>query len=43
MQLFLAILHAHAVARVDDPDERVGLFEVISPVRPQRALSADVP
>ena len=43
VQLLLAVAHAHAVARVDDPDERVGLLEVVAPVGPQRALAADVP
>jgi hypothetical protein len=43
MQLVPAIAHAHAVARVDDPHNRVRLLEVVPPVRAQRALAADVP
>ena len=43
MQLLLAVAHAHTVARVDDPDERIRLLEVIAPIGPQRPLAADVP
>ena len=42
-ELNLAVAHPRDIARVDDPDERVGAFEVVGPVRPQGPLSADVP
>ena len=43
VKLFFAVLHAHAVSRIDDPYKRVGLLEVISPVWPKCPLPADVP
>jgi hypothetical protein len=43
VQLVPAIAHAHAVARVDDPHDRVRLLEVVAPVWAKRTLSADVP
>lgn len=38
-----AVLHALAVARVDDPDDRVGRLKVVPPVGPQRSLAPNVP
>ena len=43
VQLLLAVLHAHPIPGVDDPHEGVRLLKVITPVRPERALSSDVP
>jgi hypothetical protein len=43
VQLLLAILQPSPVGRVDDPDEAVRRLEVVTPVRPQRLLAADVP
>jgi len=43
VEFMFAVGHAHAVAGVDDPDERVGLLKVVPPVGPERALAADVP
>ena len=43
VQLFFTVFHSHAVPRINNPDKRVRLFEVISPVRTQRPLSADIP
>ena len=43
VEFLFAILHAHTVARVDHPYQRVGLLEVIAPVRSERALPTDVP
>ena len=43
MKFLFAVIHSEAVSRVDNPDDSVGLFKVIPPVRTQRALSADIP
>lgn len=43
VQLLLAVSYPRPVRRVDDPDYRVRLLEVVAPVRPQRGLSANVP
>ena len=37
------IVQSVNIRRVDDPDERVGLLEVITPVGAQCSLAADVP
>jgi hypothetical protein len=43
VQLLPAVVDAQTVRCVDYPDQGVGLFKVVSPVRAQRLLSADVP
>ncbi len=43
VELLFAILHAHAVSRVDDPDQGVSLLEIVPPVRAESALATDVP
>ena len=43
VQLFFAVLHAHAIAGVDDPDECVCLLKVVPPIWAKRALPTDVP
>lgn len=43
VQLGPAVVHAHPVGRVDDPDERVRPLKVVPPVRPQCLLAAHVP
>ena len=43
VELLFAVLHAHAVSRVDDPDQRVCLLEIVPPIRPESALATDVP
>ena len=43
LQLLLAILQPPPVRRVYDPDQSVGGFEVVPPVRPKRLLSSNVP
>lgn len=43
MQLLLAVLHAHAIAGVDDPHKCVGLLEVVTPVWAEGALATDIP
>ena len=43
VELCLAVLQACAICGVDDPNETVGLFKIIAPVRAQRRLPADVP
>lgn len=43
MELLFAVVHSHAISRVDDPDEGVGLFKVVTPVGSQGPLAADVP
>ena len=43
VKFFLAILHTHAIARVDDPYKSVGLLEVVAPIWSEGALPADVP
>lgn len=43
MQFFLAVLHPHAVPRIDNPNNGVRLFEIVTPIRPQGPLTADVP
>jgi len=43
VELFFTIFHSKTVPRVDDPDESVSLFKVVSPVRTKRALSTNIP
>jgi hypothetical protein len=43
VELFFAVLHPHSVARIDDPDECICLFKVVSPVRPEGPLTTDIP
>ena len=43
MEFLFTIFHSKTVHRVDDPDESVSLFKVVSPVRSERALSTDIP
>lgn len=43
VQLVPAVVDAQPVGRVDDPDERIGSFKVVPPVRPQSLLAAHVP
>ena len=42
-QLLTTIIQPLAICGVHDPDERVGLLEVVLPVRAQRFLPAHVP
>ena len=42
-KLVPAIAYSLAVGGIDHPDERVGLLEIVLPVRTQRLLAADVP
>ena len=42
-ELVTAILHPHAIRRIDYPDDRVILLKVVAPVRPKRALPAYIP
>jgi len=43
VKLLFTILHSKAISGVDNPDDGVGLFKVVSPVRAKRALPANVP
>ncbi|KGQ12383.1 hypothetical protein BBAD15_g1886 [Beauveria bassiana D1-5] len=43
VKLLSAVFDAQPVRRVDDPDQRVRLFKVVSPVRPQRLLPPESP
>lgn len=43
VEFLFAVIHAHAVTGVDDPDEGVRGLEVVAPVRSESSLSADVP
>jgi hypothetical protein len=43
VQFFFAILHAHPVSRVNNPNYRIRLLEIISPVRPESPLTTDIP
>ena len=43
MKLLAAIIESFAISRVHDPDERVGLLEVVLPVCAQSLLAADIP
>jgi len=42
-QLLPAVIKTRAIGRVNDPDQRVRLLEVILPVCAQGLLAADVP
>lgn len=42
-QLLPAVVQALPVRGINDPDERVGLLEIILPICPQRLLAADIP
>ena len=43
MEFLFAIFHSEAVPGIHNPDDSIGLFKVVSPVRTKRALSADIP
>lgn len=43
VELLLAILHAHAVSRVDHPDQRVGLLKIVPPIWTESPLTTDIP
>ena len=43
VQLLLAVLHTHAIARIDDPHKCIGLLKIIPPVGPERSLTANIP
>jgi len=43
MQLVSAVVDAQPVRRINYPDESIGLFKVVSPIRPQRLLASYVP
>jgi hypothetical protein len=43
MELFFAVSHAQPVSRVYDPNQSIGLFEVVSPIRPDCSLAAHIP
>lgn len=42
-ELSSAVFQPLTVRRIYNPDERVGLFEVVLPVRAECLLAADVP
>lgn len=42
-QFFPAVFCPRAIGGINDPDQRIGFFEVVSPVRPESLLSADIP
>ena len=43
VEFLFAVLDAQPIRGINDPDQRIRLFKVISPVRPQRLLAADIP
>jgi hypothetical protein len=43
MKFLLAVFHAHPISRIDDPNERVCLLEIVPPIWTEGALSAYVP
>ena len=43
LELLPAVIETLAVSGIDNPDERVGLLEVVLPVRAEGLLAADVP
>jgi hypothetical protein len=43
VELVFAVLETFQAGGVDDPDEEVGFFEVVSPERAQAFLAAHVP
>ena len=43
LQLLPAVLQSLAVVGIHDPDERVGLLEVVLPVRAKGLLATDIP
>lgn len=43
VEFLSAVLDPQPVRRVDDPDQRVGLFKVVAPVRAEGLLAAYVP
>jgi hypothetical protein len=42
-ELLPAVFEAFAVGGIDDPDQSIGLLEVVLPVGPQGLLATDVP
>lgn len=42
-ELIPTVIQPHHVGRVDHPDHGIGLFEVVTPERPQSLLASDVP
>lgn len=43
MQLLLAVVHAHTVPRIYNPDQRIRLLEVVAPVGSECSLASDIP
>jgi len=43
MEFLLAVLHAHSITRVHDPNEGIRLLEVVSPIWPQGSLATHIP
>jgi hypothetical protein len=43
MQLVFAIPHAHSITGINNPDQSIRLFEIISPVWSKGPLTSDVP
>jgi len=43
VEFLLAILHAHSIARVHNPNKGIRLLEVVSPIRPQGSLATNIP
>lgn len=42
-QFFSAVFHTNRIAAVDHPDDGIGLFKVVPPVRSQGTLTAHIP
>ena len=43
MELLFTITHSHTITRVNDPDNRIRLFKVVSPIWSKGALAAHIP
>ena len=43
VKLFLAVTQAQSITRIDDPDKRISLFEVVSPVGAKCPLTTHIP
>lgn len=42
-ELIAAITYAQSIRGINDPDQCIGLFKVVSPVRPDGLLSSNIP
>ena len=43
MKFFFTVLKTYFITAIDDPDKAISLFEIVSPIRPDGGLTANIP